>query len=167
MSQITVNGDTINVKEFLPTDEKYSFIMTTVNEATEEGTGLISEILLDLFFNLNIILKYTDIKFGEEEQKNPADLYDKLIADGVIDAVIKAIPENEFSTLFNYVESEVGKREAYAKSIAGAFNSALSALPETLERVNEELKDLDTEKYSNVINFAKANGLSLGAKTTE
>jgi hypothetical protein len=165
MSQITINDKTIEVKDFLPTDKKYVFIMTTVDEATEKDTGLISEILLDLFFNLNLVSAYTDMVFDPEEMKNPADLYDKLVADGTIDAIIKAIPEKEYSTLFNYVEKEIAKREEYAKRIAGVIGSAISALPEVLEKVNAELKDLDTDKYANVINFAKANGLSLGSKT--
>ena len=157
--QITFEGNTIEVKEYLPIAEKYNLVKTTIAEATEDN-GLISDIQLDLFFNINLLMQYTDIQFSDDD--TPAKIYDDALNSGLLDAVIKAIPNKEYNALYEYITKEVANQERYAGTMAGTLEAILKALPAGLEKVKESLADFDAEKYSNVIDFAKANGMKLG-----
>lgn len=159
--QITFEGDTIEVKEYLPISQKYNFIVSTVQGATETN-GMVSDLKLDLFFNLNLLFFYTDIKFEENEESTV--LYDRVSQNGLLDAVIKAIPDKEYATLFDYVSAEVENQEKYACSLTGIVDAIFKDLPGAISQLNDNLKDLDTEKYTNVVNFAKANGMTFNKK---
>ena len=104
VSSFTINDQQINVKQFLPVEDKYDLIAITLQKAEEDG--LYNELLLDVFFHLNIIYLYTDIEFNAEDREDELVLYDILEANDVIDKVIANMQEGEYEALREVLEKK-------------------------------------------------------------
>ena len=85
VSTFTINEQQINVIQYLPVEDKYDLMAITLQKAEEDG--LYNELLLDVFFHLNIIYLYTDIDFSADDRDDELALYDILEANDIIDKV--------------------------------------------------------------------------------
>ena len=144
----------VNVLQYLPIEDKNSLIKMAIQNAEENG--ILNELLLDMYFRLYTIYMYTDLEFTEDEKDDPVMLYDILESNGIIDAVIRAIPEAEWHYLNNMklvmVKSHITRRN----SIAATIQNFIEMLPKNAEAANEIIKNFNPEDFQAVINFAQA-----------
>jgi len=82
--------------------------------------GMINEIKLEMYFNLFVIYMYTDLVFTDEEKENPAELYDVLQSNNIIDKVIGAIGY-DYEILVEFLETMRKTKEANERSAAGVL----------------------------------------------
>lgn len=144
----------IEVLQYLPIDDKYSLISITLQKAQEENTY--SPVLLDMFFHLHLVYLYTNITFTDKQREDEAKLYDILKSNGLMDEIIKAIPEVEYNMLYNYLEEESRNRTKAKRSAVGLIQSIINDLPTQAQAAMDIVNNFDKEKYQNVIDFAKA-----------
>lgn len=152
----------IKVLKYLPSIEKYNLLNTTLLQSTDD-TVIINEYKLDMFFNINLAIAYTNIVFSKEEQDMElSDLYDKFKTSGLLDMIIDAIPDDEYATLYSSLvsnkEEYVSERKSVSYGIANAIEQISKKLPkqEEMQNLLQSLKDFNPEDYSNVVEFAKA-----------
>ena len=129
------NDEIIEVKQYLPIQDKLALISRVINQASDEY-NFANPVKLDLFLSLEIMYQYTNINFTEKQKEDPTKLYDLLEENGLIDAVISLIPHAEYSTLYDGV-LEISKNiYAYQTSVLGILD--------TINRDYDNLK-LDSE----------------------
>lgn len=129
------NDEIIEVKQYLPIQDKLALISRVINYAADEY-NFANCVKLDLFLSLEIMYCYTNINFTEKQKEDPTKLYDLLEENGLIDAVIGLIPHTEYTTLYDGV-LEISKNiYAYQTSVLGILD--------TISRDYDNLK-LDSE----------------------
>lgn len=116
------NDEIIEVKQYLPIQDKLALIGQVINSAADEY-NFANPVKLDLFLSLEIMYQYTNINFTEKQKEDPAKLYDLLEENGFIDAVISLIPHAEYSALYDGI-LEISKNiYAYQNSILGILDT--------------------------------------------
>lgn len=147
-------GNTIEVLQYLPFEDKYSLIMIALQNAQEEG--IYNPLKLDLYFHLFLVYMYTNINFTEKQRENELKLYDALKSNGILDEVLANIPEQEYATLFEFLNEMVTVKTEYGKSVVSLVQSLIHDLPTQAQAAKEILDNFDKNKFEEVINFAKA-----------
>jgi len=155
---IKVKDKSITIAEGISVKDTNNLIMATAMKAVSEG--FINKYLLKIYFNLHMIYMFTDIEFTDEEKEDELALYDKLVEDGVVAAVIDAIPSSVYDEIYNYALEYATDRAYFLVSAAGAINVFAQQLPAAMESVQEIVKSLDEEKLTNIIQLAQANGIN-------
>ena len=148
------NGVTIEVKQYLPIDEKYDLISIALQKAKEDT--IYNELKLDMYFNLYLVYLYTNLSFTDKQKEDEAKLYDALQSNGFIDKMMEAFNDDEYNDLINYIEVQKELEMTYNTSIAGIIYNLFKEMPANAEKLQDILNNFDPEKYQEVINFARA-----------
>ena len=154
IKEIDFNGSKIEVKQYLPISDKIDLIDITLQKAKEEN--LHNPLKVDMFFHLNLVYLYTNIKFTDKQREEEDKLYDTLLSTGLIDAVIAAMPENEYKYLLDMANEKVDKELQYSTTTSAIVSKIINDLPKQAEAMKEIVEGFDPGKYQNVLNFAKA-----------
>lgn len=147
-------GHQIEVLQYLPIEDKYSLVNITLQEA-KEGS-IYNPVKIDWFFHLNLVFMYSNITFTDKQREDLAKLYDSLVSNGLMDAIINKIPDSEYQTLFGYIGSLMDDTLNYKNSLSGTISEVIQSLPERAEEMSKIVDNFDKEKFQEVINFAKA-----------
>lgn len=141
IKSIKINEQTIEVKQFLPFQDKINMYAEILNNCQDDNNFL-NEAKFNLWLDLEIIFNYTNISFTENQKINYVKTYDLLKGNGVIAAVTGAMSETELSDI---------KYEAYsiAKNVYDYRNSAYGIL-DAMKTDYTDL-DFDAQKIQNEI----------------
>lgn len=127
------NDQEIEVKQYLPINEKMELISTVLNAALEDekfyNVGKIN-----VYYTLEVVFRYTNVTFTEKQKENVTKLYDMIISSGFFDAVLEYLPEEELE----YIEDTMMDT---IKSIYAYNNSALGFL----DSIHEDYSDLNLD----------------------
>ena len=156
VNKISIADKEIEVKTYLPIEDKYDLIQATLLEAAE-GIGF-NEVLLEL--NLNIIYLYTNLTFTDLQRQDKFKLYDILETNNIINDVIEAIPEKEFKILINLFNKELNRMIEENRSAAGIVNNLIGDFPKKAQEVANILGQIDFSQMNDIINFADALGIN-------
>jgi hypothetical protein len=96
---------------------------------------------------LNIIYLYTDIDFSAEDREDEMKLYDILEHNDIIDQVIAAIGEDEYTTLEDYLFEMKSNYLTYKNTAAAVLNKIIQDLPKNAAAAKEIMDSFDPEKY--------------------
>ena len=141
IKSIKINEQTVEVKQFLPFQDKINMYAEILNNCQDDNNFL-NEAKFNLWLDLEIIFNYTNISFTENQKINYVKTYDLLKGNGVIAAVTAAMSETELSDI---------KYEAYsiAKNVFDYRNSAYGIL-DAMKTDYTDL-DFDAQKIQNEI----------------
>lgn len=131
---VEINGQTIEVKQFLPTFDKINLVASAVKSSIVDG--VVNEMIVEVSLHYLIVEHYTNLEFTDEEIANMVNTYDLLEENGVIDAVLENLPEGDYDHLFESAKAQSDKvdnfiaasLQGYAgqmesnKSLEGLFN---------------------------------------------
>lgn len=149
-----IEGTEIEVLQYLPIEDKYDLIKIALQKSRIEGLN--SPIILDMYFHLFIVYMYTNISFTDKQKENEYKIYDSLKSNGILDKVLEAVPENEYNDLITFLAEELELKERYDLSVSGLISRVINDLPANAEAAMEIVNNFDKEKFSNVVDFAKA-----------
>ena len=152
---ITINDQQIKILPYLPISDKNDLISIALQKAEVE-TGVYNDILLDMYFHLNIIYLYTNIEFSDEDRADEFALYDILEANEVIDKVIAAIGEEEYQLLEDYLQEVKWSNIKFKTSAAGVLKIFTEDLPKNAAAAQAIVDNFDKDKYQSVKDFATA-----------
>lgn len=156
VNKINFNGIDIDVKQYLDLNSKHNIIDFALE--TSKNLPYVDRIVSDALFNYLLVLSYTDIEITtKKEKEDPIKVYDLMEQSGLINAVISAIDEVEYNSLVESYENAIIKRDGYASSFRGVFESFLNNLPTNIEALNVALENFDPEQLK-VINELKNVG---------
>ena len=122
---VTFNDIEIEVKQYLPINEKLQLISNVINAAADEN-NFSNPIKEDLFGTLEIIYAYTNLGFTEKQKEDPIKLYDDMISSGFADAIIKEIPSEEYNTIVNGINECTKAIYTYRNSLLGILEATVA-----------------------------------------
>ena len=148
------NGVTIEVKQYLPIDEKYDLISIALQKAKEDN--IYNELKLDMYFDLYLVYLYTNVTFTDKQKEDEAKLYDALQSNGFFTKMIEVFNEEEYDDLVKYIELQKRLEMTYNTTAAGVIYNLFKELPAQAENLKEIIDNFDPQKYQAVVDFAKA-----------
>ena len=151
---MSFNGKEINIKSYLPIRDKYDLVMITLQKSKEDG--LYNPIKIDMFFHLHLVYMYTDIEFADEDRSSEEILYDKLTNSGFMETFLSCLNEDEYDTLYSYLQTLIKDNMKYRNSAAAIIQSLIQDLPANAEAARQIVDSFDPQKYQEVIKFAEA-----------
>ena len=144
----------IKVLKYLPIEEKNDLIALTIQNSDENG--FYNPVKLKMFLELYTVYLYTDIEFDENDKLDEIMMYNILKGNGILDAVINTIPDEEWNELNMMYYDYLTKKEKYRGSIAGVINSFIENLAPNAENAAKIINNFNPEMFQNVIQFAQA-----------
>lgn len=115
----------IEVKQYLPINEKLNLISNVINAAHDEN-NYSNPVKVDVYTTLEIMYTYTNINFTEKQKEDVTKLYDLIVSSGLYAKVLEAIPENEHCNLLNAIKKSIDAIYTYQNSIMGILDTITS-----------------------------------------
>ena len=84
---IEFNEQTIEVKQYLPINDKLELISNVINSAHDEN-NFANPVKVSVFTTLEIMYAYTNINFTDKQKEDPTKLYDMLISSGLVSKLL-------------------------------------------------------------------------------
>jgi hypothetical protein len=119
---IEFNEQTIEVKQYLPVEEKLELI-TNVLELSHDSNNFSNPVKVSVYTALEVIDKYTNISFTEKQKENPTKLYDLLNGNGLLEKIIEVIPQTEYDEVIAGVYNTIDAVYAYQNSVLGILDT--------------------------------------------
>lgn len=128
---ITINNNQIEIKQYLPVNEKLDLIARVINGAHDQN-NFPNPIKIEVIGTLEMIMAYTNISFTEKQKEDISKLYDLLEENGIIKDIISQIPEDEYNFIIDGINKTVDAVYTYNNSVLGI-----------LEAVSKDYSNLD------------------------
>lgn len=140
---INYNEQTIEVKQYLPVNDKLMLISDVINSSMSEN-NFANPVQVSVFTTIGILEYYTNINFTEKQKEDPAKLYDLVISNDFAGKIMEAIPEEEYEELIDGIEESIEAYYKYRNSVMGildAVSNDYSNLNLDASKIQKELGD--------------------------
>lgn len=119
---INWNDQEIEIKQYLPVNEKLELISRIINNSAEDmkfyNVGKI-----EIFTTLEIIFAYTNINFTDKQKEDVCKLYDLFMSSNLMDEIFAHIPESELDWISDTVKDTIESIYSYQNSVMGILDS--------------------------------------------
>jgi hypothetical protein len=132
------NEQKIEVKQYLPINEKLELISNVINLAHDGKNNYSNPVRVDVYTALEVIDAYTNINFTEKQREDPTKIYDLFHGNGLFTAIIEAIPEAEYVSVINGIYRSIDAIYTYHNSVLGI----LDAVSTDYENIDLDLSQL-------------------------
>lgn len=122
VSTFSFNGFEIEIKEYLPLEEKLNIITNILNNSVNDK-GYYNVGQLQMFTELEIIFNYTNITFTEKQKENITKLYDILSSSGLIAIVLNNMDAEEYTFIYNTTKTQIENIYKYRNSVVGILDT--------------------------------------------
>lgn len=153
ITKLKINNETIEVKQYLPINEKLELVQKIVNFllSDENADKFINDGKLKVYFTIYTLETYTNISFTDKQKEEIFKTYDLLIENfEIFNSIWSSIPDAERYEVLDYANNALNGIIKYK-------NSAMGILEQLQE--NYDALDLDVTKIRNKL--ADPNNLSL------
>ena len=116
-------GETIEVKQYLPIQEKLGLIGRVVELAHDADYNYSNPVKADVYRDLEILYAYTNINFTDKQKEDIPKLYDMVFSSGLLTAVLETIPEEELSSVLGGVWRSIDAVYGYQNSVLGILDT--------------------------------------------
>lgn len=157
---IIYNEQIIEIKQYLPIEEKLELITNVINFSTDEKNTFTNPVKITVYTCLEIVEKYTNISFTDKQKDNPTKLYDLLKANGLIENILNNIPQIEYTEITQGIQESVRAFDNYRNSIMNILDhmsSDYSAINLDLSSLSEKISD--PEALATLKQLANLSGL--------
>lgn len=138
---VNINEQEVEIIQYLPVQDKLAMIERILNY-TIDNTGFLNPVRLEVYTVLEIISTYTNINITEKMMENAPKTYDSFMINGIIDAVIEAIPEDEYNAVFDAIEDCAEHTVNYLNSFAGIMKTVTTDYEAAKMDVDGLMQDL-------------------------
>ena len=135
------NGQTIEVKQYLPIQEKMNLITDVINWCQDEN-NFINEAKMSLFMDLEIIYRYTNINFTEKQKEDPTKLYDLFTTSGLFKDVFTVLPQEEYKTIAVWLSKTAQHVYEYRDALKTDYNNLNFDAEEIKNKLSENKEGL-------------------------
>ena len=145
VKNIEFNEQIIEVKQYLPINEKLELISSVINSAADEN-NFSNPVKENVFLTLEILYHYTNINFTDKQKEDPVKLYDLVVSSGLVNKITDLIPEEELDEVINGVAQSVKAIYTYRNSVLGILESIsqdYSTLNLDATEIQQKLADAD------------------------
>ena len=140
---VEFNEQIIEVKQYLPVNDKLELISNVINSAHDEN-NFANPVKVSVFTTLEIMYAYTNINFTDKQKEDPTKLYDMLISTGLAKKVINSIPEEEYHEIICGISDTIDAVYTYQNSVMGILDSIsqdYSSLDLNATEIQKKLSD--------------------------
>lgn len=118
------NGQIIEIKQYLPMEEKLKVIENIVNKSLDDN-NFANPARRQIHFVLEIMYAYTNINFTEKQKEDFLGLYDLIVSSGLWEAILAIMNDNtEFGIIDSTVYEVIGEVYRYKTSLLGMLEAA-------------------------------------------
>ncbi len=121
VNTINYNGQDIEIKQYLPVNDKLALISNVINLSADEN-NFANPVKVSVYAVLEIIETYTNISFTEKQKEDPCKLYDLLVGNGLSTKIMEAIPQVELAELLTGIEDSIEAVYKYRNSVMGILD---------------------------------------------
>lgn len=146
---ITYNDLTIEVKDYLPVNDKLTLISNVINNAVDNN-GYYNEGKVRVFFVLEVIDAYTNLSFTEKQKEDPCKLYDLIVGNELWEKIWDLMLASEKAYLETCLYKTIKSIYEYKNSVMGI-----------LETISQDYNDLNLEAQEIQKNLADPENMSL------
>lgn len=143
---VQFNGIDIEVKQYLPIQDKLTIIGNVINNAAD-GNRFANSMKIDMYLDLEIMFAYTNITFTDKQKEDLVKLYDMLASVGFFEAMYNVIAEDEVSTI-RYNASRIAENMyGQMNSVYGIMENIATDYAEVgsnIEKFQQDLADPNT-----------------------
>ncbi len=119
---VKFNDQEIEVRQYLPVDEKLALIGKIINNSAEDAKFYnIGKITV--FTTVEMVCTYTNISFTEKQKEDVCKLYDVIVSSGLYDVIFEAIPEDEYDWILETTMNSIESIYQYQNSILGILDA--------------------------------------------
>ena len=119
---ININGVDVEVKQYLPVNEKLDLISWIINQSADD-MKFYNVGKLIIFKTIGLLRYYTNINFTDKQLENAAELFDLIYTSGLSSNIIGAIPTTEIEFIDKVLMDTVDSIYKYQNSIFGILNA--------------------------------------------
>lgn len=119
---ITWNDQTIEVKQYLPVNNKLELISRVINLSADEN-NFANPVKVDIYFAIEMVDAYTNISFTEKQKEDVCKLFDSITSSGLLTVIRDAIPEEEYGYLYHDINACVSAVYSYKNSVMGILEN--------------------------------------------
>lgn len=142
---VDINNQSIEIKQYLPFEEKVNIIENIVNVAIANNQHYYNPAQVEIFKVYYIIEHYTNLTFTEKQKQDLAKIYDILVSTEYYEKIFQMIPESELDTLDELLYSSLRNVYAYFNSlyhVIESFNNEYGTL-------NMDVQDIINNLHNN------------------
>lgn len=149
VEEISWNGQIIEVKQYLPSNEKLEVCSKIINESVDDQ-NFYNPGRVAIFQAIETLLAYTNINVTDKQKEDPCKLFDLLHSSGLAAQIYAAIPENELGAIQSIVEATIHNIYEYKNSVLGI-----------LENVSTDYSNLDLDAQKIQQQLSEGKGIEL------
>lgn len=124
IQEIQLNEEVVvEVKQYLPIQEKLELIGNVIMSAHEEDANYSNPVKAGVYRDLEVLFAYTNLTFTDKQKEDLPKLYDMLKSSGALDQIIQTIPEAEYRTICIGVSESIDSIYKYQNSILGLLDT--------------------------------------------
>lgn len=150
----------LNVKTYLPINDKADFIQFIVTGSLDSMTGCFSPVRTEVYYAIGLCKWYAGIELTEDELADAAALYDILETNNLIRAIESCIPAEELDILHALINDTLDDITRYNNSAAGiiqAMSNNADGLDGQLASILEQIKNSEGLEQLSVIKDVVGN----------
>ena len=162
---IIFNNSEIEILNYLSAQDRYDLIMATLQKSFEDG--IYNLVKMQIYFDLHLVLLYTNIVFSMEEREDEINLYDLCARSGLISAVKNAIGDIQVQELWNMVIQNAEHMMRYYSSFENGMINIGQMMSDKIKVILNTIKEINPELIQEVVkNTPKFEELVKPADTT-
>ena len=146
---ITINNNIIEIKQYLPINEKLTLIGNVINQAADDN-NFSNPVKLEVFTSLEIVFAYTNLSFTDKQKEDLIKLYDLFESNDIFNQIIEMIPKAEYDAILDGVERCSNAIYTYRNSVMGI-----------LDTIGQDYSNLDLDATAIQQKIADPNNLAL------
>ena len=118
---VEINEQSIEVKKYLPIDEKLALIGEVISNSHDEN-NFPNPLKIEVFFTIAVIKYYTNISLTEKQLETPTKIYD-MLHQGAFGLITEMIPLKEYNDLKASLDKTIEAIYKYQNSVLGILES--------------------------------------------
>ncbi len=139
----------IEVKRYLPIQDKLTIIGNAINMAADENR-FPNWMKIEMCLSLEMVYAYTNLTFTDKQKEDPAKLYDMIYSSGLLENIMNNIARNDIEALKNG-----------AKQIAEAMYAQMNSLYGIMENITSDYANVDMNATNIQEKLANPENLTL------
>lgn len=121
--EICISNVKVEVKQYLPIDEKLALISRVVNQAHDPQYNYANPVKIEVISAIEVVMAYTNLSFTDKQKEDYGKLYDALDNDNVLNTIFSAIPEREYGFVMDGITETIDAVYKYQNSALGILDT--------------------------------------------
>lgn len=142
IEKVEWNGEEIEVKQYLPIDDKLNMIAAILNSSIDDN-GYYNPAKIYVYTIVNMLDFYTNINFTDKQKEEISKTYDLVAGSGLSAAIFAAINPYEYQQIQGWIRELIDSIYQYKNSVLGILDVIKSDYTNTELDAKKIIEELD------------------------